>query len=85
MKETRIIGLLINDRVKEAGLVQTILSKNSHLIKSRLGFHEVSEDICSRSGVIILQLTGDVWQWEVLENELSSIAGIEIQKMSFIL
>ncbi len=85
MKETRIIGLLINDRVKESGLVQEILSKYASIIKSRLGFHEVSEDVCSRSGVIILQLTGDVWQWEVFENELSSIAGIEIQKMSFIL
>lgn len=83
MKETRIIGLLIRDRIKEAGKLQLALNKYAHLIKSRLGFHELSEDTCSRMGFIILQLTGKSDEWQVFETEISEIGGVEMQKMSF--
>ena len=83
MKELRIIGLLITDRIKEAGKTQEILTKHAHIIKSRLGFHEVSEDKCSRVGFILLQITGDQQDFEKLESDLAEIRGIEIQRMIF--
>ncbi|MCX6281228.1 MAG: hypothetical protein NTU51_04640 [Bacteroidetes bacterium] len=83
MKEIRIIGLLITDRIKEAGLTQGVLSEYAHLIKSRLGFHEVSEDVCSRTGVILLQLTGNHDEFEIFEGKLKEIGGLEIQHMVF--
>lgn len=84
MKETRIIGLLIRDRIKEAGRIQLILSKYSHLIKSRLGFHELNENTCSRAGVIILQLSGNQEEWNAFEEDMAKIGGVEMQKMSFV-
>lgn len=83
MKEIRIIGLLITDRIKEAGLTQQTLTKYAHVIKSRLGFHEVSEDVCSRAGVIILQLAGNTEECNNLETELNKIGGLELQRMVF--
>ena len=83
MNELRIIGLLITDRIKEAGLTQEILTKHANIIKSRLGFHEVNEDKCSRIGFILLQITGTQQDYEELESELSEIGGIEIQRMIF--
>ncbi|KAF5070592.1 hypothetical protein DSECCO2_221020 [anaerobic digester metagenome] len=83
MKETRIIGLLIRDRIKEAGKLQLTLSKYAHLIKSRLGFHELSENTCSRMGFIILHLSGKDEEWQAFETEISEIGGVEMQKMSF--
>ncbi len=83
MKEMRILGLMITDRIKEAGRTQQTLSKHSNIIKSRLGFHEVSEDICSRVGMIILQLSGKSDDFDLLENDLKIIGGLEVQKMSF--
>ncbi len=83
MKEIRILGLLITDRIKEAGRTQKVLSKYSHLIKSRLGFHEVSEDVCSRVGMIILQLSGKSDDFDVFEKDLLEIGGLEVKKMSF--
>ena len=83
MKEVRIIGLLITDRIKEAGLTQQTLTNYAHVIKSRLGFHEVTEDVCSRVGVILLQLAGDVGECDKLETELNAIRGLELQRMSF--
>ena len=83
MKEIRIIGLLITDRIKEAGLTQRLLSEYGYLIKSRLGFHEVSEDVCSRIGVILLQLVGDPEEFERFEEKLKEIGGVEVQHMIF--
>lgn len=84
MKQTRIIGLLIRDRIKEAGRLQRTLSENSHLIKSRLGFHELNENTCSRTGFVILTLSGEATDWINFEGQLSDIDGVEMQKMSFI-
>jgi len=83
MKEIRIIGLLITDRIKEAGLTQAVLTEFAHIIKSRLGFHEVSEDVCSRIGVILLQLSGEASEFDRFETKLREIEGIEIRRMSF--
>jgi hypothetical protein len=83
MKEIRIIGLLITDRIKEAGRTQQTLTKYAHVIKSRLGFHEVTEDVCSRIGVVILQLAGSSLECDKLEEELAHIGGLEIQRMAF--
>ncbi|MDP4266950.1 MAG: hypothetical protein Q8880_05905 [Bacteroidota bacterium] len=81
--EIKILGLNIFDRVKEAGLAQQILTKYAHLIKTRLGFHEVTEDVCSRNAIILLQLLGEPEECEKLESELLQIGGVEVQHMSF--
>ena len=83
MSELRIIGLLITDRIKEAGKTQEVLTMNAHIIKSRLGFHEVSESICSRVGFIILQVVGDDKDLENFLKELNDIGGVEVQQMTF--
>jgi hypothetical protein len=83
MTETRILGLLISDRIKEAGRTQLVLSKYSRLIKTRLGFHELNDNVCSRSGIIVLHLTGKPDEWKEFEEELAKIGGLEVQNMSF--
>lgn len=83
MNEKRIIGINVLDRIKEAGRTQEVLSKYATSIKTRLGFHELSEDICSRNGFIILELIGKKSDWDQFENELDEIRGIQVQKMSF--
>lgn len=83
MKEIRILGLLITDRIKEAGQTQKTLTQFAHVIKSRLGFHEVTEAVCSRVGVIVLQLAGDIHEQDKLEEALNHIRGLEVQRMKF--
>lgn len=83
MSEKRIVGINVLDRIKEAGRTQEVLSKYATSIKTRLGFHELSEDICSRNGFVIIELTGEKSDWDNLENELNEIGGINVQKMSF--
>ncbi|MCX6272650.1 MAG: hypothetical protein NTU44_15810 [Bacteroidetes bacterium] len=83
MTEIRILGLLIKDRIKEAGRTQQVLSAHARIIRSRLGFHELSSDKCSRTGIILLHLTGTPAEWDKLEADLSAIGGIEVKHMSF--
>jgi hypothetical protein len=84
MTETRIFGLLISDRIKEAGRTQQTLTKYSRLIRSRLGFHELNDNVCSRAGIIVIHLTGTAEDWEAFETDLRKIEGLEIQVMSFV-
>jgi hypothetical protein len=79
----RIIGIMVYDRIKEAGKTQEILTRYSSVIRTRLGFHELSREKCSRVGTILLVLQGEPQQWELLEHELKQIGGIEVQIMQF--
>jgi hypothetical protein len=83
MKEIWILGIRITDRVKEVSDVQHILTKFGCSIRTRLGLHEVKDDFCSRSGMIILELTGTRDEFVKLENELLKVDGLEVKKMVF--
>jgi len=83
MKEIWILGIYITDRVKEVSEVQSILTKFGCTIKTRLGLHEVKDDFCAQSGLIILELTGSRDEFFKLENELLKIDGLEVKKMVF--
>ncbi len=83
MKKTRILGLLIRDRIKEAGRTQKVMTQYANIISSRLGFHEVSDDICSRTGIIVVHLVGSEEEKDKMENSLREIRGLEVQRMAF--
>jgi hypothetical protein len=79
----KVLGIKIIDRIKEAGLTQGILSKHASVITTRLGFHEVTEEICSREAYIILHLNGDPADSDMLRSELEELGGVEIREMIF--
>ena len=79
----KILGIKIIDRIKEAGLTQGILSRHANVITTRLGFHEVTDEVCSREAYIILHLNGDPADSEKLRSELEGLGGVEIREMIF--
>ena len=79
----KVLGIKIIDRIKEAGLTQEILSRHSPVITTRLGFHEVTEALCSREAYIILHINGDPSETDKLLSDLSEPGGIEIRQMNF--
>ena len=83
MREIWILGIHITDRVKKVSDVQYILTKFGCTIKTRLGLHEVHDDFCARSGLIILELAGSLEEFIKLENELLKVEGLEVKKMVF--
>lgn len=79
----KILGIKIIDRIKEAGLTQEILSRHATVITTRLGFHEVTDSVCSREAYIILHLNGDPADSGKLRSDLESLGGIELREMTF--
>jgi hypothetical protein len=79
----KVLGIKIIDRIKEAGLAQEILSRHATVITTRLGFHEVTDAVCSREAYIILHINGDPSDTEKLSAELKELGGIEIREMDF--
>jgi hypothetical protein len=80
-----VLGIKIIDRIKEAGLTQGILSRHASVITTRLGFHEVTDEVCSREAYIVLHLSGDPVDTDKLASELKTLEGIEIREMTFTL
>ena len=85
MQEVRVIGIVVSNRVEEAARLQEILTKYGCTIRTRLGLHEASKEKCSRNGLILLELVGDSFKWEELENELNTIEGIVLKSIDFTL
>ncbi len=83
MIQTVVIGILIKDRIKEANRTLRVLSAHADIISTRLGFHEVTEMVCSRVGFILLHIKGAPGKCEKLMEELNAIGGIAIQTMTF--
>ena len=78
-----IYGVHITDRMSKVPNVQQLFSEYGCNIKTRIGLHDVSEDYCAPSGVILLEMFGDEKVCEELRNKLSAIEGIEVQQMVF--
>ena len=79
----KVLGIKIIDRIKEAGLTQEILSRHATVITTRLGFHEVTESVCSREAYIILHLNGDPADSEKLRSDIEGLGGVELREMIF--
>jgi hypothetical protein len=79
----KVLGIKIFDRIKEAGLTQGILSRHASVITTRLGFHELTDEVCSREAYIILHLSGESSESETLINDLKDVLGIELREMNF--
>jgi hypothetical protein len=79
----KVLGIKIVDRIKEAGLTQKILSRHSGVITTRLGFHEVTDSLCSREAYIILHLKDDQAESDKLMRELEPLGGVVFSQMTF--
>ncbi len=83
MAKRYIIGMLVSNRVTNAPDVQKVLTECGCYIKTRLGLHEATDNMCSPSGLILLELLGDEKVCAEVEGKLKAITGLQVQKMAF--
>jgi hypothetical protein len=83
MSKKIILGINIQDRIKAVKHTQKVLGNYADIIKTRLGFHELNENVNSRNGLILIELFGDYDKGEMLEKELTEIGGVVVKKMEF--
>ena len=78
-----IVGVHITDRVKHAGTIQKVFTDYGIHIKTRVGLHDIDENSSSPSGIILLELVGDVKKCSSILDKLNAIRGVEAKKMVF--
>jgi hypothetical protein len=78
-----ILGIHITDRLTLAGEVQSVFTEYGCNIKTRVGFHDVSESHCSPTGVIVLDMFGEEAVCEEMARKLEAIEGVEVKRMIF--
>jgi len=78
-----ILAIKINGRESKAPHLQEILTKYGCNIKTRVGFHETSEDNCSMDGFIILHLFGKDKEFQDLFSEIKELNGVTPKFVEF--
>jgi hypothetical protein len=73
------MAVLLDKRTDAASKVQEILTKYGCIISSRIGLHQVSK--CTEEGLIILHICGSDEEVVNLEEELSAVHRVKVQKM----
>ena len=83
MSKRYILGVSVTNRVENALDVQKVLSDCACYIKTRLGLHEVNDNLCAPGGLIILEVYGGETAVAEMEAKLKTIKGLQVQKMVF--
>lgn len=83
MEKHRIVGVHITNRVHRASEVQKTFTDFGCSIKTRLGIHEASENICSPNGLILLEVVGADAEIDKMVAKLKTIEGVETKEMKF--
>lgn len=78
-----ILGVHITDRLTEAATVQKVFTEFGCNIKTRIGLHDVDEQVCSPSGVVLLEFFGSDAEAAAMSTKLSAIEGVHVQTMVF--
>jgi len=78
-----ILGVQVTNRLQNVSEVQKVLSEYGCNIKTRLGLHDVNENYCSTTGLLLMETYGDEKSILEMETKLRAIDGLVIQKMTF--
>ena len=83
MNKHMIFGIHISDRLKKSGEVQALFTKYGCNIKTRIGLHDASTNVCAPNGVVVLEMVGEEKTCNEMADALNKIEGVEVQKMLF--
>ena len=78
-----ILAIKVDGRTSNAVHVQEILTKFGCNIKTRVGFHEASADLCATDGIIVLQLFGEDSIAKTMCEELDKLNGVSSRIIEF--
>jgi hypothetical protein len=71
-----VMLVLVGSRLDSAETVQKILTGWGCFIKTRLGLHEDVLENCSQSGLLFLEMMGDVEKMKEMERKLNLVKSV---------
>jgi len=78
-----ILGVHVTDRLKDAVKVQAVFTEFGCNIKTRIGLHDVNGEVCSGTGVVLLEIVGADDVAQTIADRLNAIEGVQTQMMAF--
>ena len=78
-----VLGIHITDRLKNAVDVQKVFTEYGCNIKTRVGLHDVDTNVCSPSGVVLIEFFGADDEATAMMAKLNEVEGVHVQKMVF--
>jgi len=78
-----ILGIHVTNRLKNAADVQKVFTEYGCNIKTRIGLHDVDANVCSPSGVVLIELFGSDDEAAAMMAKLNAVEGVHVQKMVF--
>jgi hypothetical protein len=78
-----ILGIQLKNRMKHAPEIQPILTEYGCYIKTRIGLHDVHDELCEPTGIIFIETHGDEKKIAQLEKKLKAKKGVILKKMIF--
>lgn len=79
---TTIFGIRLDNRTQTAVDFQKVLTHFGCSIKTRLGLHDVNDNVCAPNGLILLEVINDD-EASKMKEELLEIPNLELQSMKF--
>ncbi len=76
MSSYYIIGVRVDNRVVSVAKFQEVLTRDGCSIKTRLGLHDVSEDVCAADGIVIIQPYGTKEAIDAMVSDMNGLEGI---------
>jgi len=78
-----ILGIHVTNRLKNAVEVQKVFTEYGCNIKTRVGLHDVDANVCSPSGVVLIEFFGSDDEATAMMAKLNEVEGVVVQKMVF--
>jgi len=78
-----ILGIHVTNRLKNAVEVQKVFTEYGCNIKTRVGLHDVDANVCSPSGVVLIEFFGSDGEATAMMAKLNEVEGVVVQKMVF--
>ena len=78
-----ILGIHVSDRLKNAVDVQKVFTEYGCNIKTRVGLHDVDANVCSPSGVVLIEFFGNDTEASAMMAKLNEVEGVQVKKMVF--
>lgn len=82
-KSKIILGVSVKGFAKNSGEVQKVFCEYGCSIRTRLGLHEASENVCGPNGLILIEFTGGEEKADEMSKKLTAIPGVEVKQMVF--
>jgi hypothetical protein len=78
-----ILGIHVTNRLKNAAEVQEVFTEYGCNIKTRIGLHDVDANVCSPSGVVLIEFFGTTADADAMAAKVGAVEGVDVQKMVF--